>query len=206
MDVTEKDIDQALVKNSSRCVVATAIARSIPGANRIQVDVQSIRFSLEGERHVYLTPYAVAGYVVAFDAGDDIHPFRFQLREDQKRVARQAKRTPAGVAVDRARTAARDSKKREAAAQQKLEMVQAAPPAEKPAPAVVKRMKQEVEMKREEAVEAAAERDAVIAAYAGHRKVDRDYSLPPAPPKVFKLTERAYGMRQLRVNGGGQAV
>lgn len=82
VEVTETDISKAIVSDSYKCVVAQAIARTIPDSTRIEVDVQTIRFTRmeTGKRYVYLTPYTVQGYVVAFDAGDVIEPFRFQLR------------------------------------------------------------------------------------------------------------------------------
>jgi len=81
IDVTAEDIAKAHVGDSYRCVVAQAIARQVPNARRIEVDVQTIRWSDQEGRHVFLTPFTAAGYVVAFDAGDEIHPFRFQLRD-----------------------------------------------------------------------------------------------------------------------------
>src|SRR4030095_7072053 len=83
IDVTEKDIARAHQKNSYKCVVAQAIARNIPDAHRIEVDTQAIRFTRTStqQRYVYLTPYAVQGYVIAFDAGEKIEPFRFGLSE-----------------------------------------------------------------------------------------------------------------------------
>ena len=76
------------------CIVAQAIARQIPNARRIEVDIQTIRWSDENGRHVFLTPYAAAGYVVAFDAGEDLHPFRFQLRDSVPSVQKRAVTTP----------------------------------------------------------------------------------------------------------------
>ena len=54
--VTQEDIDHALRKDSSRCVVATAIARVFPKASRIVVDVHSIKFTDGPRRYTYLTP------------------------------------------------------------------------------------------------------------------------------------------------------
>lgn len=82
VEVTEQDIARAIVSDSYKCVVAQAIARTIPDSTKIEVDVQTIRFTRQGtqKRYVYLTPFQVQGYVVAFDAGDCIEPFKFQLR------------------------------------------------------------------------------------------------------------------------------
>jgi len=97
VEITEEDVAKAKKNDSYVCVVAQAIARTIPDATQIHVDVQTIRFSTNGDRLVYLTPYAVQGYVVAFDAGDEIQPFTFQLREPVK--VRSYKRTPLGKKV-----------------------------------------------------------------------------------------------------------
>jgi hypothetical protein len=200
IQVTQADIDKAIVKNSARCVVATAIARSIPEAKRIAVDVQAIRFSTtDGQRHTYLTPPTVAGYVVAFDAGEEIHPFRFTLRSDQHMLTRTANgpSTTAGKETDRARkavTAAKTSVKRAEAKVSELR-TQKAPPAQ------IKRAEAAVADKRDAVAEREEARRSVIAAYKGQaRSMPKDKSLPPPIPKVFKRKERQYGMRMLRIN------
>src|SRR5262245_25461907 len=90
IQVTETDIDKARVGDSFKCVVAQAIARQIPNAHHIEVDVQTIRWSDENGRHVFLTPYSAAGYVVAFDAGDDLHPFSFHLHSPHEAMQKRA--------------------------------------------------------------------------------------------------------------------
>jgi len=104
--VTERDIAKAHKNDSYKCVVAQALARTIKTATRIEVDTQTIRFTDDGRRLVYLTPYAVQGYVIAFDAGDPIEAFSFQLRNPIKGV-RHKKLTQAGKTVERARHHAR---------------------------------------------------------------------------------------------------
>ena len=102
--VTQEDIDRALKRQSARCVVATAIARSIPGATKVAVDLQALRFTVDGERHVYFTPPGAVGYVVAFDAGDTIHPFSFRLSEAHRLpIAPARPKSPAGIERTRAR-------------------------------------------------------------------------------------------------------
>lgn len=199
IQVTQTDIDKAIVKDSSRCVVATAIARAIPDAKRISVDVQAIRFSSGGKRHTYLTPPTVAGYVVAFDAKDPIHPFRFTLRSDQHILTRTAKppKTTAGKAGDAARQSVVNAK----AAVKRAETKAARLKADNAPPAQVKRAAAEVEAKRDTVAEREAARQSVMAAYADQPKYEpTDTSLRPAIPKVFKRKERQYGMRQLRIN------
>lgn len=199
IEVTQADINKADVKKSSRCVVAQALARTVPDASRISVDVQTIRFTSGGERHVYLTPYPVAGYVVAFDAGDKIHPFSFRLRSDQVVKARRHQGTEAGDARRRVADKVRRRTRSLDAATKKAEAVHApessAPPTERRAA----RAKQT--HAREAVVSAEAERDAVVAAYDGQPwDQPADTTKPKATPKVFRRTERSYGMRQLRIN------
>jgi len=108
--VTEQDIEKAHRNDSYKCVVAQAIARTVKDAHRIEVDTQAIRFSRKGERLVYMTPYAVQGYVVAFDAGDPIEPFSFQLRSPRRTKTRES--THAGKIVQKTAATARRRIKR----------------------------------------------------------------------------------------------
>jgi hypothetical protein len=114
VEVTDSDIKGAKRGDSFICAVSVAIARTVPDATRIEVDSQTIRFTTgDGQRLLYLTPYAVQGYVIGFDAGDPIEPFHFQLRDPQ-RVARRLT-TPDGKKVTRAARSARDAKKESSA-------------------------------------------------------------------------------------------
>src|SRR6185503_2198742 len=120
VQVTESDIKRAVKSNSMHCVVAQAIARTVPGASRIDVDLQSIRWSQDGERHIYLTPYSVQGYVIGFDAGDEIQPFTFALDSRRRVITKKQVSTAAGKKVQKAanekRAAARNAKQLELAA------------------------------------------------------------------------------------------
>lgn len=78
--VTAHDIEWATRKDSSRCMVARALAREVDDATRIEVDTQTIRFSTGDNRFAYLTPLTVQRYVATFDAGEPVEPFDFQLR------------------------------------------------------------------------------------------------------------------------------
>jgi hypothetical protein len=197
--VTQADIDQATVNNSSRCVVATAIARSIPDATRVSVDVQAIRFTSGGKRHTFLTPPTVAGYVVAFDAGEELRPFRFVLRSDQHMVVRPKKPplTPAGRTTDRTKSKVRNAKKAVERAEARADALKSAGAS----PSEVKRAEAKVAEKLEVVNEAEDKRAAVMAAYSGQPKYEpADKSLPMTTPQVFKRNERVYGMRLLRIN------
>jgi hypothetical protein len=186
VEVTERDIERAHKNDSYNCVVAQAVARTVQDATRIEVDTQSIRFTVGDERRIYMTPYAVQGYVIAFDAGEPIEPFSFQLR-NPRRVARRV-RTDAGRAVSRATETARRATSKQAAAK--------------------------VTTPKEKAVVTAAEpsgdpeKDAAAAARAAYAEASAEHAGaklsvkkgPQAPPRVFKKKARAYGHRLLRIN------
>lgn len=177
IEVTESDIERAHRSDSYKCVVAQAVARTVTDATRIEVDTQTIRFTRgTGERWLYLTPYAVQGYVIAFDAGDDIEPFTFQLR-DPKRIARK-RVTEAGRAVQR------ETKKARRAQTGPTPVKQVTTPTEEGS--VV--------------TSTSADLEAVKAAYAGAKKTESDGGGRKAPPRVFKQKKRMYGHRLLRIN------
>lgn len=195
-EVTSEDIEKAHVNDSYRCVVAQAIARDMPHAHHIDVDLQTIRWSDEDGRHVFLTPYEVAGYIVAFDAGDELHPFAFQLRDAVPSVQKRAKKE-AAKQVRKASRKVQSERDRVKAA----EAVVADPdaPAEKVAAAKVKVAEGPARI-----AEAKQANEDVRAAYkqAGETYSEERVSeaTRPAPPKVFKTKKRAYGHRVLRVN------
>jgi len=95
IEVTEEDIRRAERNNSFHCVVAQAVARTITDATNVDVDTQSIRFSVpvskDGtcERWLYWTPYRVQQYIIDFDAGEQIEPFAFQLRSPERRASKR---------------------------------------------------------------------------------------------------------------------
>lgn len=67
--ITQEIINNAVVRDSSHCVVADAIRAAIPEAKRVTVDLQTIRFTVNDERVVYLTPAAQQTMLVRFDQG-----------------------------------------------------------------------------------------------------------------------------------------
>jgi hypothetical protein len=193
VDVTQTDIDKADPKKSGRCAVSTAIARVFPDATRIETDIQTVRFTRNGERFQYVTPYTVAGYVVAFDRGDDIHPFTFRLNETARVGAKRRPRTPAGKAVTNATTKV---KRREAQAKQ-LDMIAKDPTAHPtlppPSPAARKVAKERV-------TDAKADLASITAAYEGQQKRTTSGGERKAAPRVFRTGRREYGHRVLAVN------
>ena len=194
IEVTQEDIDKAEPKKSGRCVVARAIARTIPEARRIEVDVQSVRYSADGERHVFMTPYPVTGYIVAFDAGEEIEPFKFRLNEAHRIGVRRQVKTKAAIKVDTART----NKNRRAAKVKQLEAAAADPAQPSPDPA-------EITLARNRAAEAEAEHAAAVVTHADEPKSrdDTTHGTRKAPARsVWKTGRREYGGRLMAINGG----
>lgn len=81
--ITTTDIQLAVRKNSHRCMIAEAIRRDIPYANRVVVDLQSIRYTDDqaGIRYFFFTPPVAQEALLAFDEGRPVEPFEFDLRK-----------------------------------------------------------------------------------------------------------------------------
>ena len=170
VEVTEADIERAHKNDSYRCVVAQAVARTVPSATNIEVDTQTVRFTVDGERRIYLTPYAVQGYVIAFDAGDPIESFSFQLRDPRR--ARRRVKTEAGKKAERAANRARRAA----------------------------RVDTPAKVSTEEPNEREAAKAAYAEARKANPGPTYKSEGPHAPPRVFKRKRRSYGQRLLRIN------
>lgn len=87
IEITKEDCADGVSNNERLCVVATAIARLKPEANRIEVNVNTIRFSVKESgktlRFAYETPTIVRDYIRAFDSGREATPMTFTLRAPQ---------------------------------------------------------------------------------------------------------------------------
>jgi hypothetical protein len=101
IQVTAEDIAKAIPKDSNVCAVARAIARTIPDAKSIAVDMRTIRFSRNQRRLVYLTPTNVAQYVVDFDGGRPLEPFEFSIDESRMIPLKHSRLTDLGRQRDR---------------------------------------------------------------------------------------------------------
>lgn len=190
--VTQEDIDRAMRNQSARCVIATAIARSIPGATKVAVDLQALRFTVEGERHVYFTPPGAVGYVVAFDAGETIHPFSFRLSEAHRLpIAPARPKSKAGIE----RTGARNKVTAAQRAVTKAEQAVADATTDAERQVATARLS-DTTTRLSDAV---AARDAVLSDTAGQatEQAPRSKGLPPT---TFKRGSRHYGHRALRIN------
>jgi hypothetical protein len=80
--VTEELVAGAVQGDSGHCMIAEALKAALPFAKHVSVDIQTIRFSDPSTRarYVYLTPRMAQEALVAFDAGEDVEPFRCELR------------------------------------------------------------------------------------------------------------------------------
>jgi hypothetical protein len=167
--------------------------------------MQTVRFTVDGERRVYLTPPAAVGYVVAFDAGDPIHPFAFRLSENHRVSVRQDKPSPAAHERTRTNRAVAAAKERRERAQLKLDAVTAESDpdpidvaaaealAKKAARDVAKATKVNNETKERLAGEPYIEPDMTPDPDTGERR-----RKPPA--RAFRTNAREYGHRVLRIN------
>lgn len=196
IDVTAEDLAGAERKNSSRCAVAVALARTVPKATHIAVDIHGIKYTLGARRYSYLTPPKIHEYIVAFDAGDTLHPFRFTLRDDQRVVQQRRPRTDKGrelsAATDRVRRARR-----------KADAVTASEStASEPERAIAQARLAMAEAQRTEVRARAAlnpEPAQVLEDMAGVPKLER---MAPRNRQagVFRRNQRHYGARSMRVN------
>lgn len=94
LSVTKNHIDQAVRADSHRCMIADAVAKHIPNAHFIMVDLQSIRFSDTklGRRYIYMTPPSAQNALLRFDEGKKVKPFSMTLKTGFSRLMRV--RTP----------------------------------------------------------------------------------------------------------------
>jgi hypothetical protein len=89
--VTDPLIAKAKAANSHQCAIAQSVGMSVEGASHIMVDTATIRFTVGESRFYYYTPASVQRFVLDFDGGKKVEPFRFQLRDG---VVHQVARRP----------------------------------------------------------------------------------------------------------------
>jgi hypothetical protein len=79
--VTPDIIETSIERDSGHCVIADSIRHSIPGVNRVTVDLQTIRFTdpVSSKRYIYLTPPMAQVVLLAFDQGVRPQPQRIRL-------------------------------------------------------------------------------------------------------------------------------
>jgi len=84
--------------DSQHCMIRNAVAEAIPGATRIMVDLQWVRFSLNGYRYRYPLPVFAAYKLASFESGDVPESFSFSLVSGQVFVTTGIRVTKPGTA------------------------------------------------------------------------------------------------------------
>ena len=79
--ITQAHIDTAIPADSGHCMIADALREALPHVKGVAVDLQTIRFTdpKKAQRYTYLTPPIAQDYLVAFDQGQFLEPFTFNL-------------------------------------------------------------------------------------------------------------------------------
>jgi hypothetical protein len=82
VEVTQEIIDRACRNDKHRCMIAEAVKKQLPEAQRVSVDLTSIRWSDpdKGVRYLYLMPMSGQRALIQFDKGEKIGPFKFRLK------------------------------------------------------------------------------------------------------------------------------
>jgi hypothetical protein len=78
--VTQEQIDLAVPKDSSHCMIADALKEKMPEARRVSVDLATIRYTLGGIRYIHLTPSSCQVALLRFDHGEKVEPFTFSMQ------------------------------------------------------------------------------------------------------------------------------
>lgn len=222
--VSLDDLTNGKMGDSFKCMFSRGLAKTIPDASSINVDTQSVVFSVphEGElvRLTYLTPPVLQAYVIAFDAGEELWPFRVTLKDPHltrrpKRAKAAGKAAVAGTKTrQKAIRAGASSEEASALATANYQQVRNAAfqHAHKVYADLIAHGDAEGPVDHEEAVRQAAESaglfpiapdeqhhahsDPLFALYGTRTKTDERNPTP----RVFKTRRRRYGMRALRIN------
>jgi hypothetical protein len=82
LTVTQHHIDEAIPRDSGHCMIAESVRDAFPGAARVSVDIQTIRFTdrAKGLRYIYLTPRSAQQALVNWDDGIKPEPWTMRLR------------------------------------------------------------------------------------------------------------------------------
>lgn len=105
IDVDQTTIEEAVKGDSSHCMIAEAIRKSIPGATRVSVDIQTVRFSDPKRRlrYTYLTPRRAQVALIEFDSGKAPAPFAVGLTNGQVTPMSAGTKPPEKAERDRQR-------------------------------------------------------------------------------------------------------
>ena len=82
INITEKEINEGLVADSRKCMIAEAVKACLPNVKNVSVDLATVRFTDKktGSRYTYMTPRAAQQALVQFDNGQKPDPFRIRLQ------------------------------------------------------------------------------------------------------------------------------
>ena len=77
--------DRCARRDGATCIIANAVKFAVADAIHVNVDLQTVRYSLrtDHKRYVFLTPRAAQECLVKWDRGQTIEPFAFVLRNPQ---------------------------------------------------------------------------------------------------------------------------
>lgn len=220
LQVTEEDLARAKLKDSQKCMASQCIARTIPDAFGIKVDTQSVVFSVpdpneEGKavRLTFMTPPVLQAYVIAFDAGDELWPFKFRLQNPM--VTSRTVNSPARLKAIRVSGAKTRKMVKEGATPEEVKAEWTATYKEVTDEAFQKAHEVHealVEQGVENPVEKAAEAAGLLPtpppvnlqrpnASMFTTVIERPAEGERGPtPRVFKSRRRSYGQRALRIN------
>lgn len=115
LDVTQEIINNAIPRDSGHCVIADAVKQAVPTANRISVDLATIRFTDPDteRRYVYLTPATAQALLVNFDQGVHPEPLTIRLNRPAQIVSARKQRPSEAHESDEQRKAARRKHRRQ---------------------------------------------------------------------------------------------
>jgi hypothetical protein len=105
--VSSEEIDFAIPRDSSHCMIAEAVRAAYPGAQYVTVDLQTIRFTdiTKQRRYTYLTPRLAQLALIHFDQGVKPEPFKFQLRTGQVTISGRQYERPSKKQTEKGRAA-----------------------------------------------------------------------------------------------------
>lgn len=84
VQILQDAIDRAIEKDSAHCIVAEALRQTLPNASHVAVDLQTVRWTENGWRHVALTPPHAQRIILDFDQGFRSKPCTIRLRTIQR--------------------------------------------------------------------------------------------------------------------------
>jgi hypothetical protein len=104
--VEQQHIEGGIASDSHYCTIAEAVKDAMPFAQRVSVDLATIRYTDRdtGKRYIFLTPVKCQEYLLMLDNGlrERLKPFKFMLNRPTQIINPRAKRGK--VAVTKSKT------------------------------------------------------------------------------------------------------